>query len=127
MNYVRSALTYGAIFCLISLLLLFFGGLFLEGESRLPEPGAGWGGIQTGMDPTQAGLLFVALGAGVGMLVALWVQASWGETAAVLVMVAGGIWVLGPTGTEEVWQVVWRIGWVWRGILEWSSCPGWGM
>ena len=70
-NYVRSALTYGAIFCLIGLLLLFFGGLLLGGESRLPAPRGGWAGGGAGVDPVRAGMLFVALGAGLGMLVAL--------------------------------------------------------
>lgn len=40
-NYLRSALTYGAIFYLISLLLLFFGGLFLGGDVPTGR-GAGW-------------------------------------------------------------------------------------
>jgi len=126
-NYVRSALTYGAIFCLIGLLLLFFGGLFLGGESRLPEPSAGWSGVRTGVDSVRTGILFVALGTGVGMLVALWVQASWGETAAVLVIITVGVWAFGPTGVDETWQVLWRVGWVWKSILEGRSNPGWGV
>lgn len=126
MNYVRSALTYGAIFCLIGLLLLFFGGLLAGGEARLPAPGAGWSGVQSNVDPVQAGMLFVALGAGLGMLVALWVRASWGETTAVLVLLAGGVWVFEPAGVEEVWQTLWRVGWIWEGVLEWRSSPGWG-
>lgn len=125
-NYVRSALTYGAIFCLIGLLLLFFGGLLLGGESRLPAPRGGWAGGGAGVDPVRAGMLFVALGAGLGMLVALWVQASWGETAAVLVIIAGGVWAFGPAGVDEVGEVLWRIGRVWNGILEWGPDPGWG-
>ncbi len=126
MNYLRSALTYGAIFCLIGLLLLFFGGLLLGGESRLPAPRAGWSRGGAGMDSVQAGMLFVVLGAGLGMLVALWVQASWGETAAVLVIIAGGIWAFGPTGVDEVGEALWQMGRVWKGILEWGPNPGWG-
>ncbi|MEF8816005.1 MAG: hypothetical protein V5A20_04235 [Salinibacter sp.] len=127
MNYIRSALTYGAIFCLIGLLLLFFGGLLLGGASRLPEPGVGWSSVRPGESPVQAGVLFAALGAGLGMLVALWAQASWGETAAVLVIIAGGVWAFGPAGAEEVWQVVWQMGGLWTGILGQRSPPGWGM
>jgi len=126
-NYVRSALTYGAVFCLIGLLLLFFGGLFLGGASRLPEPGAGWAGVHPRRGPFQGGLLFVALAAGLGMLMALRVQASWGETAAVLVLLAGGVWAFGPAGADEAWQVLWRVGWVWEGLLGGGANPGWGV
>lgn len=126
-NYVRSALTYGAVFCLIGLLLLFFGGLFLGGASRLPEPGAGWSGVQPPRGPFPGGLLFVALGAGLGMLMALRVQASWGETVAVLVLLAGGVWLVGPVGVDEAWQLLWRVGGVWEGLLEGRANPGWGV
>ena len=125
MKYVRSALTYGAVFCLIGLLFLFFGGLFLSGESRLPPPRAGWSGGQAGMGPIQAGILFMALGAGLGMLMALRVQASWGETAAVLVIIAGGIWALEPSGGDEVGEALWQMGRVWKGTLEGAPKPGW--
>jgi len=126
MSYVRSALTYGAIFCLIGFLLLFFGGLLLGGEARLPEPNVGWSGGQPEAAPVPAGVLLAALGVGMGALTALWAQASWGETTAVLVIVAGGFWALGPVGAREAWRVLWQVGWIWTGILEWGPAPGWG-
>ncbi|MCS3629011.1 hypothetical protein GGP53_002890 [Salinibacter ruber] len=44
MTYLRSALTYGAVFYLTGLLLLFFGGLFIGGGEVPNGRSVGWAG-----------------------------------------------------------------------------------
>lgn len=123
MSYVRSALTYGAIFYLIGLLLLFFGGLLLSGGATPPGRGAGWPGFPPSAAPTGVGLFLAALCTGV--LVAGWARASWEETAVILVICAGGLWVLSPDGMEEVWRLLWQVSWLWEGAVDGRPGPGW--
>lgn len=47
-SFLRSALTYGAIFYLTGLLFLFFGGLYLSGGEEPPGWPAGWSGGASG-------------------------------------------------------------------------------
>lgn len=128
MTYARSALTYGAVFFLIGLLLLFFGGLFLTGGAASPIYGAGthgvgWGAVLPGPMSKQTELLFPGLCLGLGMLMACWARASWRETVVVLVISAGGLWALSPDGLEGLRKVLWQIDWLWREAP--GPRPGW--
>lgn len=125
MSFVRSALTCGTALYLIGLLLLFFGGPLLSGGAAPPGREAGWGGGVPSASPTQTGLLLAGLCLGLGLLAASWARASWEETTAVLVICAGGLWVLSPGGMEGIWRLLWQIDWLWEGVLGQFHRPGW--
>lgn len=120
MNYARSALTYGAAFFLIGLLVLLFGGLFLNGEARPPTGtgthGIGWSAVRPGPTSGQTGLLLAGLCFGLGMLLACWARASWEETTVLLVACAGSLWLLSPGGMEGVWELLRQISWIWENV-----------
>ena len=94
MSYLRSALTYGAALFLIALLVLFFGGLLLA-----------------------------ALCLGLGLGLACQVQASWGESAAALILCLSALHFSSPGGVEGLRQVLWQIDWLWREVP--GPGPGW--
>lgn len=123
MSYLRSALTYGAALFLIALLVLFFGGLLLNGGAAPPGRGAGWGGGLPSAAPAQTGLLLAALCLGLGLGLACQVQASWGESAAALILCLSALHFSSPGGVEGLRQVLWQIDWLWREIP--GPGPGW--
>lgn len=125
MSYLRSALTYSAIVFLLGLFGLLFGGLVLSGETTLPTRGGGWTGPRAGAVSEKFEVGFPLLCLGMGMLVACWKRASWGESAAALVLCIGVLLILEPGGIEGLRYVLWQVERIWEETFRQGAAPEW--